>query len=53
MFDEMCEWWNVLSNVSMSFPGYSRVNYMEEMSASLQCEKSKSERMTDRSLLDI
>lgn len=49
MFDEMCEWWNVLPNVSMSFPRYSRVNYVEEMSASLQHETSGSERMKDSS----
>lgn len=53
MFDEMCERWNVLPNVSTSFPGYSRVNYVEEMRASLQREKSRSEGMRDRPFLDI
>lgn len=45
--DEMCECWNVLSNVSMSFPGHSHVNYAKEMRASPRHEKSSSDRMRD------
>lgn len=47
MFDEMCEWWNVLLNVSTSFPGYCRVNYGEEMSAPPRRKESRSGRMSD------
>lgn len=35
VFDKMCEWWNA-ENVSTSFPGCVRVNYVEEMSASAE-----------------
>lgn len=47
VFDEMCEWWNVLLNVSTSFPGYCRVNYGEEMSAPPRRKESRSGRMSD------
>ena len=47
VFDEMCERWNVLLNVSTSFPGYCRVNYGEEMSAPPRRKESRSGRMSD------
>lgn len=53
VFDEMCEWGNVLPNVSTSFPGYSRVNYVAEMSASVQPEKSRPVRKKETDTLAV